>query len=503
MSLAAKTPFFRLASLIFLLNMSNFNFKTCLASPKNGIFSRSKLPIVPGLLIFLALGFYAPKGCHLSRPAVAPPNIVLIFTDDQGYQDVGCFGAQGFSTPNLDQMARDGIRLTNFYVAQPVCSASRAALLTGCYSSRVDMHHALMPRAKKGLNLRETTIAEMLKARGYATACFGKWHLGDNPEFMPLRQGFDEYFGIPYSNDMWPIHPNPGMRKEFPWLPLYEGEKTVDSLHDQTMLTTWVTEHAVSFIDRHRRQPFFLYVPHPMPHVPLFVSDKFRGKSAKGLYGDVIMEIDWSVGEILAALRRNGLEENTLVIFTSDNGPWLAYGNHAGSALPLREGKGTVWEGGVREPFIMQWKGHLPAGAVINEPLMTIDLLPTIASVTGAPCPICRSTDATPGPYLPCNRAQHRPTRPISFITKPMNSRPCAAAAGNSISPTPTGLSAKPPAAATASRAPTPASRSPNPNCTTWQPTSAKPAMWPPNIRMWCAGWRHSPKRRAPTWAMP
>ncbi len=367
--------------------MPGLDAKVCLTSLRNGIFPRSKPPVVTSLFIFLALGFSTPKGCHLSRPASPPPNIVLIFTDDQGYQDVGCFGAQGFSTPNLDQMARDGIRLTNFYVAQPVCSASRAALLTGCYSSRVDMHHALMPRAKKGLNLRETTIAEMLKAHGYATACFDKWHLGDNPEFMPLRQGFDEYFGIPYSNDMWPIHPNPGMRKEFPWLPLYEGEKTVDSLHDQTMLTTWVTEHAVSFIDRHRSQPFFLYVPHPMPHVPLFVSDKFRGKSAKGLYGDVIMEIDWSVGEILAALRRNGLEENTLVIFTSDNGPWLAYGNHAGSALPLREGKGTVWEGGVREPFIMQWKGHLPAGAVINEPLMTIDLLPTIARVTGAPLP--------------------------------------------------------------------------------------------------------------------
>ena len=326
-------------------------------------------------------------GCHFPQKNTRPPNVVLLFADDLGYGDIGCFGAPGYNTPNLDQMARNGVRLTSFYVAQPVCSASRAALLTGCYSSRVDIHHALMPRSPKGLNPDETTLAEMLKARGYATACFGKWHLGDHPDFMPLRQGFDEYFGIPYSNDMWPIHPNPNMRKAWPWLPLYEGETAIDSLHDQTQLTTRITEHAVSFIERRRNQPFFLYVPHPQPHVPLFVSDKFRGKSGAGLYGDVIMEIDWSVGEILSALRRNGLEENTLVIFTSDNGPWLAYGNHAGSALPLREGKGTVWEGGVREPFILQWKGHVPAGAVITEPLMTIDLMPTIARVTGAKLP--------------------------------------------------------------------------------------------------------------------
>ena len=328
-----------------------------------------------------------PGGCHFLQKNTRPPNVVLLFADDLGYSDIGCFGARGYHTPNLDRMAGDGVRLTSFYVAQPVCSASRAALLTGCYSSRVDIHHALMPRSPKGLNPEETTLAEMLKTRGYVTACFGKWHLGDHPDFMPLRQGFDEYFGIPYSNDMWPIHPNPNMRKAWPWLPLYEGETAIDSLHDQTQLTTRITEHAVSFIERHRDQPFFLYVPHPQPHVPLFVSDKFRGKSGAGLYGDVIMEIDWSVGEILAALRRNGLEENTLVIFTSDNGPWLAYGNHAGSAQPLREGKGTVWEGGVREPFILQWKGHVPAGAVISEPLMTIDLMPTIARVTGAKLP--------------------------------------------------------------------------------------------------------------------
>lgn len=338
--------------------------------------------------IFLAgLALPHPNGCHHATRNAVPPNVVIIFTDDQGYSDVGCFGAEGFNTPNLDRMAAEGVRLTNFYVAQPVCSASRAALLTGCYSSRVNIHHALMPRAPKGLNLNETTMAEMLKAKGYATACFGKWHLGDHPDYMPMRQGFDEYFGIPYSNDMWRRHPVPGMQKQWPWLPLFEGEKTIDSLQDQTMLTTRITEHAVSFINRHRDKPFFLYVPHPQPHVPLYVSDKFRGKSELGLYGDVIMEIDWSVGEILAALRRNGLEENTLVIFTSDNGPWLAYGNHAGHAKPLREGKGTVWDGGVREPFILQWKGHLPEGLVVNEPLMTIDLLPTIARITGADLP--------------------------------------------------------------------------------------------------------------------
>tara|TARA_R110002012_G_scaffold279451_7_gene467649 strand:+ start:57826 stop:59280 length:1455 start_codon:yes stop_codon:yes gene_type:complete len=315
------------------------------------------------------------------------PNIVIIFTDDQGYNDVGVFGAKGFNTPNLDQMAKEGAQLTNFYVAQAVCSASRAALLTGCYSNRVSIHNALGPESKIGLNPDETTLAEVLKAEGYATAIYGKWHLGDEPEFMPTRQGFDEYFGIPYSGDMWPNHPWQGTVFNFPPLPLYENETIIDTLEGQSQLTTQLTEHAVDFIKRNKDKPFFLYVPHPQPHVPLFVSDKFKGKSERGLYGDVIMEIDWSVGQILAALKENGLDDNTLVIFTSDNGPWLSYGGHAGSAYPLREGKGTSWEGGIREPAIMRFPGKIPAGSVINTPMMTIDLLPTIAKLAGGTMP--------------------------------------------------------------------------------------------------------------------
>ncbi len=316
-----------------------------------------------------------------------PPNVVLIFTDDQGYGDVGVFGADDIDTPNLDNMAAEGIQLTNFYAAQAVCSASRAGILTGCYPNRIGIHNALMPNSKKGLNPTETTLAEMLKNNRYKTAIFGKWHLGDDLKFMPNKQGFDEYFGIPYSNDMWPLHPQQGPVFNFGPLLLYENEKVIDTLIDQTDLTTRITERSVDFINRNANNPFFLYVPHPQPHVPLFVSDKFKGKSKRGLYGDVIMEIDWSVGQILDALKRNGLEENTLVIFTSDNGPWLSYGNHAGSARPLREGKGTAWEGGQREPFIIRYPKKLKAGEVIDTPIMAIDILPTLAEVTNSKLP--------------------------------------------------------------------------------------------------------------------
>jgi len=314
-----------------------------------------------------------------------PPNVVLIFTDDQGYADVGCYGAKGFSTPNLDRMAKEGTRLTNFHVAQAVCSASRAALLTGCYPNRIGIFGALSPSAKHGLNEKEETLAEMLKARGYATSIVGKWHLGHHPRFLPMRHGFDEYYGLPYSNDMWPQHPS----IKFPELPLIEGEKILALNPDQTRLTTDYTQRALSFIDANAKKetPFFLYLAHSMPHVPLFVSEKHKGKTEAGLYGDVIAEIDWSVGEVLAALKRNGLEENTIVIFTSDNGPWLSYGDHAGSAGPLREGKGTAWEGGTRVPCLMRWPGKIPAGRVLDEPLMSIDIFPTLARICGGSLP--------------------------------------------------------------------------------------------------------------------
>ncbi len=316
-----------------------------------------------------------------------PPNIVLIFTDDQGYQDLGCYGSPTIKTPYIDQMAKEGARFTNFYVSQPVCSASRASLLTGCYANRIGIAGAFMPNVGKGLHLAEETIAEILKPLGYATAIYGKWHLGSEPALLPTRQGFDEYFGIPYSNDMWPLHPWQGSIFNFPILPLIENETVIDTLNDQSQLTTQYTEKAVNFIQKHKDEPFFLYVPHSMPHVPLYVSDKFKGKSAGGLYGDVIEEIDWSTGEILNALKENGLDDNTLVIFTSDNGPWLSYGGHSGIALPLREGKGTALEGGVRVPCVMRWPNKIPAGQTIENPAMTIDILPTIAALTGAKLP--------------------------------------------------------------------------------------------------------------------
>lgn len=325
------------------------------------------------------------------------PNVVIIFTDDLGYADVGVFGSKGFKTPNLDRMAKEGIRFVNFHVSQAVCSASRAALLTGCYNNRVGIHGALSPNSKIGLNLEEMTIAEVVKQKGYATGMFGKWHLGSHPTLLPIHQGFDEYYGLPYSNDMWPFHPDlidlpadSPKKNRYPDLPMIEGDQVAMpkvTPDDQTQLTTWYTERAVKFIEKNKAKPFFLYLAHSMPHVPLYVSDKFKGKSEQGLHGDVLMEIDWSVGEVLQALKRNGLDENTLVIFTSDNGPWLSYGNHAGSAGPLREGKGTSWEGGVRVPFIARWPGKIPPNRVNAEPAMTIDLLPTIAKFIDAPLP--------------------------------------------------------------------------------------------------------------------
>ena len=321
------------------------------------------------------------------------PNVVIIFTDDQGYADVGCFGAEDFKTPNLDQMAREGMRFTDFYVAGSVCSPSRAALLTGCYPQRVGIHDVngpklvgdpgwTQPMENIGLSDQEELISRLLKDAGYATGCFGKWHVGHYPQFLPPNRGFDEYFGLPYSNDMrpenWDVYPD---------LPLYEGKKTIEVNPDQTQLTTRYTERAVKFIEKNRDRPFFVYLAHSMPHVPLYVSDKFKGKSQQGLYGDVMMEIDWSVGQILSALKRLDIDKKTLVIFTSDNGPWLSYGDHAGSARPLREGKGTTFEGGQRVPCIMRYPDMIPSGTESSELCTTMDLLPTIVKLAGAKMP--------------------------------------------------------------------------------------------------------------------
>jgi arylsulfatase len=312
------------------------------------------------------------------------PNVVFIFADDLGYADIGCFGAKDIATPNLDRLASEGTRFTNFLVAQAVCTASRAALMTGCYSNRVGLAGALNHTSKIGINPSETILPELFKARGYATAIFGKWHLGHEPPFLPTRHGFDEWLGLPYSNDNGPLHPT---IRGIPSLPLYEGENVIERDPDQTQFTTRLTERAVGFIERNKERPFFLYVPHIMPHVPIAVSEQFRGKSQLGLYGDVVKELDWSVGEIVAAIDRCGLREKTLMVFTSDNGPFLSYGEHAGSAAPFREGKLTTFEGGVRMPFIARWPGRIPAARTCDELLASIDLLPTFARLIGAPLP--------------------------------------------------------------------------------------------------------------------
>ena len=305
--------------------------------------------------------------------------------DDMGFGDISRNGAQGYQTPNFDKLARDGIYFTQFYSPQAVCTASRVGLLTGCYPNRLGFSGALDHTAKVGLNTEEETIAELLKAEGYSTAAYGKWHLGHLPDFLPTKHGFDEFYGIPYSHDMWTNHPV--TKNYYPELPLIEGEKTIQTNPDQTQFTTRFTEKTIDFIKRKKGKPFFVYLAHPMPHVPLAVSDKFKGKSKQGLYGDVMMELDWSIGQIRETLKKLKLEENTLLIVTSDNGPWLNYGNHAGSAGGLREGKGSSFEGGQRVPCMMTWKGKILAGIIANNLSAALDILPTIVEATGAKMP--------------------------------------------------------------------------------------------------------------------
>lgn len=312
------------------------------------------------------------------------PNVIVIFADDLGYGDLRCYSLDAPPTPHLDRMAKEGTRFTHFYSASPGCSPSRAALLTGCYPQRVSIPNVLGPGSRTGLNPEETTLADLLKPKGYATACVGKWHLGVK-NLMPLAHGFDAYFGIPYSNDMWP--PN---GKEYPPLPLYrdrEVVETIDNLEEQGMLTQRFTEFGIEFIRKNRLRPFFLYLAHPMPHVPISASPESRGKTGRGLYADTIAELDDSVGKILGEVKRLGLSRRTLVLFASDNGPWTPYGNHAGSTGGLRPGKGTTFEGGMRVPAIAWMPGTVAAGRVSNELATTMDWLPTIASMVGATLP--------------------------------------------------------------------------------------------------------------------
>jgi arylsulfatase A-like enzyme len=341
------------------------------------------------ILPCLVLGLSVFMAALVPKPVSKTPNIVLFFIDDMGYGDLSVTGALGYKTPNIDKLAAEGTRFTNFMAAQAVCSASRAALLTGCYPNRVGVAGAFGPNQGLGLNPNEETLAELLKANGYTTGIFGKWHLGSDSVFLPLKQGFDEYYGVPYSHDMWPLHP---WQKQAQYPPLFwiEGSKQVKeikNLDDASLITTTVTERAVSFIKKNKKKPFFLYIPEPMPHVPLAATAQFKGKSERGIFGDVLTELDWSVGQIMKELKEQGLDENTIVIFTSDNGPWLNYGDHAGSSGGFREGKGTSFEGGQRVPAIIRWPGVVPAGRVSNRLLSNIDILPTLVKLTGAKSP--------------------------------------------------------------------------------------------------------------------
>ena len=310
------------------------------------------------------------------------PNIVFILTDDLGYGDLSSYGSKTINSKNIDQLAKDGIKLTSYYAAQPVCSASRAAVLTGVYPNRIGIHNAFGPNSNSGISHSELTLAEMLKENGYSTGIFGKWHLGSKKEFFPTNHGFDEFYGILYSNDMWRWHP------EYPEgypedLLLYRNESPIMEIIDQSDLTKDITSESIDFIERNKNNPFFLYIAHPQPHVPLFVSKDFENITGNGLYADVITEIDYSVGRVLRSIEENGLTENTIVVFTSDNGPWLSYGNHSGSSGIYREGKGTTWEGGVRVPSIIKFPNKLKS-RVIDEPVMAIDWMPTFAELTNS-----------------------------------------------------------------------------------------------------------------------
>lgn len=336
----------------------------------------------------LAGGLWAQGEEVPVMPAASrPPNIIVVFADDLGYGDLGCYGAPLIRTPNLDRMAEEGMRFTDFHCSAAVCSPSRAGLLTGRYHIRMGINRVFFPQSQDGLDTSEITVARLLKEQGYATACIGKWHLGHLPQYLPMQHGFDYYFGLPYSNDMFVED------RGDPPVPLMRGSEIIEQPVDQTTLVRRYTEEAVRFIADHRDTPFFLYLPHNMPHVPLHVSEQFSGKSKGGLYGDVIEEIDWGIGEILKALRENGVDENTLMIFTSDNGPWLVKGEDGGSAGPLRAGKGTTFEGGMRVPCVMRWPGKIEAGRVEHSLACTLDFLPTFVRLAGGTPPTDRVLD--------------------------------------------------------------------------------------------------------------
>lgn len=332
----------------------------------------------------------------LAQRSASKPNIIIINMDDMGYGDTEPYGMTGIATPNFNKMAQQGMRLTHFNAAQAVCSPSRAALLTGAYPNRLGLHGALMPWTDIALNPAEETIASLLKQNGYTTGMLGKWHLGAKAPYLPLHFGFDTFYGIPYSHDMWPVDYDGNPAKpgtvfaKYPVLPILEGDKAVGNiinLDDQGAFAGKLTKRAVDFIAKNQSKPFFLYFAQPMPHVPLAASAKFKGKSGLGLFGDVVMELDWAIGEIMKTLDQYKLTENTILIVTSDNGPWVRFGNHAGSTGGFREGKGTAWEGGTRVPCLIRWKGKIEAGSIFSGLLTNMDILPTVMKLTGSPLP--------------------------------------------------------------------------------------------------------------------
>ncbi|MDD7987258.1 sulfatase [Lentisphaera marina] len=369
--------------------------------------------------LFLVLILSVISGTALSADQMNKPNIVIIFNDDQGYQDVGCYGSPDIKTPRTDQLAAEGVKLTDFYAASPVCSPSRASLLTGCYPNRIGVGRVFFPNEAHGLNPKYVTIPEVLKTVGYKTKAVGKWHLGSEPKFLPTNQGFDSYYGIPYSNDMYPaktmkyaddclyregvtpeslakvFENKKSLQKMKNKVPLMRNEECIEFPTDQTTITQRLATEGIKFINESVKEdkPFFLYLANPMPHTPLFASPNFLGKSERGLYGDVVEEIDYNVGRILDEIKKLGIEENTIVIYSSDNGPWLIRGENGGSALPLFEGKATWFEGGQRVPGIIKWPAKIPTGSVCKELASTMDLLPTFAHITGAALPTQMSLD--------------------------------------------------------------------------------------------------------------
>ena len=330
------------------------------------------------IILFFILTFLA---CN--NKSQEKPNIVFILTDDLAYADLSSYGSNDIETPFLDKMASDGVKLTSYYAAQAVCSASRAAILTGCYPNRLGISGAFGPKSKKGINPNEFLVSEMLKENDYKTGIFGKWHLGDAEKFLPTNHGFDEFYGILFSNDMWKFHPE--RPQDYPdELMLYRNDNPIQPLIDQSDLTKNITDESIRFIEENKDNQFFLYIAHPQPHVPLFVSNEFRGRTGNGLFADVISEIDFSVGRVMEALEKNNLTENTIIVFTSDNGPWLSYGDHAGSSGIFREGKGTAWEGGQRVPCIIKYPKEIKANTIIDVPVMGIDWMPTFSHITGS-----------------------------------------------------------------------------------------------------------------------